>query len=139
MKWNRRSPIAGVLLALTTATACAERAAEPEVLASGQRIFRANCAVCHGANAEGIVEDWRKPVDGRYPPPPLNGTAHTWHHPFSQLARVIRNGTAHLGGSMPAWGDKLSDEEIASTVHYVISLWPEDVRRDWEARGGYQK
>lgn len=130
--------IVGLLLALTAATAAAERVTDPEVLAAGERIFHTHCAECHGPRAEGLVEDWRKTIDGKYPAPPLDGSAHAWHHSFSQLARVIRNGTADLGGSMPGWGDELSDEQIARTVHYLISLWPEDVRRAWEARGGYQ-
>ena len=47
----------------------------------GGKIFNNNCAVCHGQNASGPKGDWReKLADGSYPPPPLNGTAHTWHH-----------------------------------------------------------
>ena len=33
---------------------------------------------------------------------------------------------------------KLSDEEIADTVHYFISLWPEEIFVEWEKRGGYE-
>lgn len=126
-------------LLLFPAAAYSERVTDPRILAEGRQIFQQHCAACHGSEAQGLVADWKTPgADGKYPPPPLNGTAHTWHHPFSQLERVIRDGTANLGGTMPAWGDKLSGEQIERTLHYVISLWPEDIFRGWEARGGYQ-
>ena len=47
----------------------------------GAKIFNNNCLACHGQNASGPKGDWReKLADGSYPPPPLNGSAHTWHH-----------------------------------------------------------
>ncbi len=39
---------------------------------------------------------------------------------------------------MPAWGGVLSDRQIDHTLHYIISLWPEEIFRNWEARGGYE-
>ena len=126
------------LLALASAAA-AERVTDPRVLADGRATYEKHCAACHGENARGLVEDWRKPgADGRYPAPPLNGTAHAWHHPFSQLKSVVRNGTARLGGSMPAWGGTLSERKIDNTLHYLISLWPREVFQAWEQRGGYR-
>ena len=88
-------------MAAAPALAESRRVTDPAVLRSGQQLFRANCAVCHGWNAEGTVVDWKKPIDGKYPPPPLNGTAHTWHHPLSQLRRVVKHGTAELGQPFP--------------------------------------
>ena len=59
----------------------------------GGKIFNNNCAVCHGQNASGSEGDWReKLADGSYPPPPLNGSAHTWHHSPKQLLWTINNG-----------------------------------------------
>ena len=73
------------------------RGYDPKMLEQGKAIFQANCAVCHGQNAEGTVKDWHKPdAQGKYPPPPLNGTAHTWHHPVGVLFRTIQNGSANL-------------------------------------------
>jgi mono/diheme cytochrome c family protein len=127
------------VLILLPAAAAAERVSDPQVLADGQRVYQQHCAVCHGSEAQGLVADWKKPgADGKYPPPPLNGTAHAWHHPFSQLTRVVKDGTARLGGNMPAWSDTLSDAQIENSLHYVISLWPEDIFRGWEERGGYK-
>ena len=134
----RLAMVVGLVLGMQTA-AYAERVTDPQVLTQGRETYQQHCAACHGSEGQGLVADWKKPgADGKYPPPPLNGTAHTWHHPMSQLIRVVRDGTAQLGGNMPAWGATLSDEQIENTLHYVISLWPEDIFRGWEERGGYQ-
>ena len=130
--------VGAIFLLSIYGTANAQKVTDPLKLADGRATFEKHCAVCHGPKAEGLVEDWRKPVNGKYPPPPLNGTAHTWHHPFSQLKRLIKDGTANLGGTMPAWGDQLSDRKIENTLHYIITLWPDEIYEAWEQRGGYQ-
>lgn len=105
---------------------------DPKELAQGQTLFREHCAVCHGANAEGTVRDWQKrDADGKLPPPPLNGTAHAWHHSTQVLYRTIRDGTQHLGGSMPPWKDKLTDDEILLIIQWLISLWPDEIYEIW--------
>jgi mono/diheme cytochrome c family protein len=30
---------------------------------------------------------------------------------------------------MPAFGDRLSDEDIGSILAYIKSMWPEDIRK----------
>jgi mono/diheme cytochrome c family protein len=56
---------------------------------AGRAIFQAHCSSCHGERAEGTSE-WRElGPDGHYPPPPLNGAAHAWHHSFGVLDQVI--------------------------------------------------
>ncbi len=34
-----------------------QRISDPRILAYGRKVFRRNCAVCHGWNAEGTVAD----------------------------------------------------------------------------------
>ena len=100
----------------------------------GARLFQKNCAVCHGKQAEG-AHNWRqRGADGKYPAPPLNGSGHTWHHPKKGLINTIKTGTLNIGGSMPAWQDKLSDEEIEAILAWVISRWPEDIYQRWASR-----
>lgn len=97
----------------------------------GAEVFRQNCAACHGANAEG-APNWQKPgADGKYPAPPLNGTAHAWHHPIASLQDTIRNGTARLGGSMPPWKDKLSEADIEAAIAWFQSHWPDELYATW--------
>jgi len=105
------------------------------VIDQGRVLFSDNCAVCHGDKAQGTVREWQKPdASGKYPPPPLNGTAHTWHHPIGALGKTIRNGTLSIGGSMPPWKDKLSEDEIFSIIMYVSSLWPDEIYQAWMKR-----
>lgn len=104
---------------------------DPQQLARGKVLFQENCAVCHGADAQGAF-NWRTPgSDGKYLPPPLNGTGHAWHHPRAALQQTIRNGTIALGGSMPPWRDKLSEQDINDLISWFQSQWSEEVYQAW--------
>ena len=97
----------------------------------GRKLFLQNCAVCHGQNAEG-APNWRqKGADGKYPPPPLNGTGHAWHHPMKALRMTIRDGTQKIGGNMPAWGGKLSQQEIEDIIAWFQGEWPDEIYQAW--------
>jgi mono/diheme cytochrome c family protein len=97
----------------------------------GLKLYQKNCASCHGKNAEG-TPDWRKTEsDGMFPPPPLNGTGHTWHHPTKVLVNLIKDGTAKIGGKMPAWKDKLSDQEINDILTWIKAQWPDEIYAAW--------
>ena len=97
----------------------------------GKKLFLQNCASCHGSQAEGAPQ-WSTPgADGKYPPPPLDGTAHTWHHPTAALKRTIREGTIAIGGKMPPWGGKLSDEDMEAIIAWFQSLWPDEIYDTW--------
>lgn len=97
----------------------------------GGKLFQQNCAVCHGTMAEG-APNWQKmDANGKFPPPPLNGSAHAWHHPQTVLVDTIKNGTAKLGGNMPAWKDKLSDDEINAIIAWFQSKWSDEIYSAW--------
>ena len=104
----------------------------------GARVYEASCAVCHGADAEG-QPDWHvRRSDGTAPAPPLNGDGHTWHHGDGTLYKWIVTGGSYLEGpeipnfksAMPAFGERLSHDEIVDVITYVKGLWGEK-----EARG----
>lgn len=104
------------------------------VIVKGAKLFRQNCATCHGPLGQG-VPDWHKPgKDGKYPAPPLNGSGHTWHHSTRVLKQIINNGTAALGGNMPAWKGKLSDQEIDSILEWMKAQWPDNIYWAWSER-----
>jgi len=129
-----------VLLLITTTLIPApsdaqDRGYDPGMLENGQFLFQKHCASCHGQAAEGSVKNWQqRGEDGKLPPPPLNGTAHTWHHPIKGLAHTIRNGTLSIGGNMPPWKEKLSNDEIFSIIIWLTSLWPDEIYQAWLQR-----
>ena len=109
------------------ATESVVRTQDKQRIASGERIFAQHCVVCHGEQAVGD-ENWRfRDESGHFPPPPLNGTAHAWHHPWEELHEIIRDGQ----NNMPAWGGILSSEEIDDTIHWFQSLWSDEVYEAW--------
>lgn len=97
----------------------------------GEQIFKKNCAQCHGAKAEGNPNWQVKGPGGKYPPPPLNGTGHAWHHPRPALIRSIMQGTQNRGGGMPAFADKLSDSDADTVISWFTSLWPDEIYEVW--------
>lgn len=130
-----------VLLTLTLAVtyglptlAKADRWYGDEQVAAGERVFKDNCAVCHGQSAE-ASPDWKKTgPDGHYPPPPLNGTAHAWHHPIGQLRRAVQEGGQRLGGVMPPFKQILDAKQIDEAIAYFQSMWNDEIYAAWESR-----
>lgn len=112
----------------------AERWFNQEIVDYGRGLFQQNCARCHGQNAEGTAE-WQKPdANGNYPPPPLNGSAHAWHHSIPQLARSIKQGGVRLGGVMPPFAEQLSDQQVLAVIAYFQSKWPDELYQAWHQR-----
>ena len=77
--------------------------------------------------------DWKsgKDDDGQRLPPPLNGTAHTWHHSPEQLFQVIRYGykkfDPNYKGKMLG-NEDLSEDDVWSILEYIKSVWPKEIR-----------
>jgi mono/diheme cytochrome c family protein len=115
----------------TTPAAPLRPAADPALLARGEALFKQHCSACHGDRAQGAF-NWQKPgSDGKYPAPPLDGSAHAWHHPTVALKDVIRHGTQRIGGSMPPWRDKLAEADIEAVIAWFQSLWPDEIYHAW--------
>jgi mono/diheme cytochrome c family protein len=102
----------------------------------GATVFADNCASCHGSNAQGSF-NWRKKLsDGSYPPPPLDGTGHAWHHRFDMLLGTINQGGAAMGGKMPAFGDKVSRDDQKAAIAFFQSKWDDRIYDAWFQRRG---
>ena len=123
-----------ILLGTNLAFAEDERWYTNDQVERGAIVFTQNCAACHGANAE-ATPNWRRTTpDGKYPPPPLNGTAHTWHHPLDMLRRQIKLGGEPVGGVMPAFKDKLSPADIDAAIAFFQSKWSDEIFSAWMKR-----
>ena len=118
--------LAIVVMAAILLPACGQSEIE-----RGQAVFQANCATCHGEYGQG-QPDWHIATpSGVLPAPPLNGDGHTWHHGDGTLYRTVSLGGAtyespdapSFKSGMPAFGQKLTHEEIVAVINYVKSLW----------------
>jgi len=105
-----------------------------EHVSAGAKVFKENCVACHGSQGQG-ADGWRKiGSDGKYPPPPLNGTGHSWHHPLNMLFYTVKNGSPGGQGNMPAWGEKLTEQEIVAAIAWFQSKWPDEIYEAWARR-----
>ena len=104
-------------------------------IALGEDVFNKNCVSCHGSKVVGLAKDWKvKDENGNYPAPPLNGTAHTWHHSPSDLLYTINKGGGEMGGMMPGFEQRLSEEEKLALIDYIYSLWPSEIQTKYDKR-----
>ena len=81
-----------------------------ELTSRGEKIFNANCAVCHQVNGGGNAG-----IDA----PALVGDAKVLGPEAVQIAVLLHG---QNNGKMPAW-NQLSDVEIASVVSYTRNAW----------------
>jgi mono/diheme cytochrome c family protein len=101
----------------------------------GNATFDKNCVVCHGEYGQGLTKDWKqKNEDGTFPAPPVNGSGHAWHHSPKALMNTINNGGVKLGGWMPGFKDKLSEQEKQAVLDYIHNLWPKEIQQKYDAR-----
>lgn len=130
-----------LLICIIVLAACTETAPEQGIVvgrwytadqvATGATLYLASCAVCHAGDG-GATTEWRTPdADGNYPPPPLNGTAHTWHHPLEMLDQTIANGGAEYGGVMPGFAGTLDSRERLAIIAWFQNLWTDEIYRRW--------
>ena len=111
-------------------------ALNPNDVVLGQQLYAQHCAECHGVDLQGQA-DWKKPLpNGKYPAPPHDNSGHTWHHGDELLLAVIANGGDGDGnmehGDMPAFKDKLSEQDMRAVLEFLKSRWaPEHREYQW--------
>jgi mono/diheme cytochrome c family protein len=107
-----------------------------EQVAMGKPLYASYCAGCHGKNGEG-APNWDTPLPGgSYPPQPLNGSGHSWHHSLTHLEETIANGGKHPGATMPGFADSLTDIKQHAVIAVFQSFWDDQTYRGWLGRGG---
>jgi mono/diheme cytochrome c family protein len=96
----------------TSRTAASPAAtASPDPLAGARANFTKNCEPCHGPNGEGGLVK----VDNKQIKVPSLKSDHAIKHTDDQITKMITNGEE----AMPAFKDKMSQQEIADMVKFV--------------------
>jgi len=110
----------------------------------GAELYAEHCAACHGAELEG-QPDWQVADEsGVLPAPPHDASGHTWHHDDVMLKDYIRRGGqavlddlgVSMTSGMPAFGEILTDSDIAAILGFIKSTWPERIRVIQAERNG---
>ena len=129
--------LAGLYIALASHSLPIIDHTDPKLVEEGRRIYSAECAACHGANLEGQPNWASRLPNGRLPAPPHDQSGHTWHHSDRALFNITKRGPAAYPGGyvtdMPAFGNRLTDGQIAAVLAYIKSTWPKDIQ-DKQAR-----
>lgn len=106
-------------------------------LESGQVLYGAHCASCHGVNLEGQPNWQVADENGVLPAPPHNERGHTWHHDNALLFQYTKlggqkalaaRGMTGFNSGMPGFADVLSDDEIWDILAFIRSTWPERIQ-----------
>jgi cytochrome c oxidase subunit II len=84
--------------------------AQPDLLARGEKVYAANCAVCHKPDGKGAG-----------PIKPLDGSPKVLDADKTVQVKVVLNGQNN--GAMPPWKGVLSDTDIAAVVTYTKNTW----------------
>ena len=63
--------------------------------------------------------------------PPINGSAHTWHHSLKVLLGNINTGGKPISGSMPAVQNRLTVAEQRSVIPAFQDYWPDNSYAQW--------
>ena len=79
----------------------------------GQKLFEQFCANCHGKSGQGDG-----PVAAAMKPSPSNLAERAGHHSDGDFAWKIANGR----GSMPAFKNRLTENQIWDLTHFIQSL-----------------
>lgn len=82
----------------------------------GARIYSDTCARCHGEDANGI---------GPRVPAIRDSSRAVAESPFPLLSFIV---TSKPGSMMPAWGTRLTNEELTAVVNHVRTSWGHDGR-----------
>ncbi|AOB29458.1 cytochrome C oxidase subunit II [Bordetella sp. H567] len=84
--------------------------AEGDLIARGEKVFGANCAVCHQANGKGVPGSF----------PALDGDKIVLGPPAEQIKTVLHG---RPGTPMPAFMNQLNDVEVAAVISYTRHAW----------------
>ena len=99
---------------------------ESEAMRGGQKVYAAQCAVCHGVRGDGagfLAPGFDvKPRDFRQGTYKFRSTPSGSLPTIADVEHTVRVGIP--GTTMPAWGQFLADEQIRDVARYLIVFSP---------------
>jgi cbb3-type cytochrome c oxidase subunit III len=104
--------VLALCLGLLGNVALAQSEGQGDAVQKGQTVFEENCAQCHRSNGEGLPAAF----------PALSKNPFVVGDPKPVMATVL-NGLKGNLGQMPAWKEKLDDQQIAAVVTYIRQAW----------------
>lgn len=100
------------LIRISVFLACTTVALSGYAAPPAAAVYKTSCAPCHGA-----AGDANTPAGKRFNVPSFSSAA-ALKETDADLLAVAKNGK----GKMPAWHDKLTDEQLTGLVAYIRSL-----------------
>ena len=97
-----------LLTILTFMLVCTVQTVSAFDLASGEQIFSANCSACHAGGNNAIMPEKTLKQDALEE----NGM-----NSIAAITTQVKNGK----NAMPAFGGRLTDEDIDNVAHYVLN------------------
>lgn len=103
-----------------TASFQPDKVSADQLLKSGSKLYEQHCADCHQSNGQGMPPAY----------PPMNGNRAMTMNSAVNAIRIVLNGgfpPSTSGNprpySMPPFGQKLNDQEVAAVVSYIRNSW----------------
>jgi mono/diheme cytochrome c family protein len=92
-------------------------ALDPALVAKGQKLFKPNCAICHGAKGEG-----NGPSAASLTPKPRNFQKDPFKfgETYVQILTTIGNGIPN--SAMPSWKESLGEADLKALAAYIKSI-----------------
>ncbi len=95
----------------------------PELIAAARKTYQQYCQACHGKNGVGErPKDMYAQDQYGVVAPPLDNSAHGWHHTDANLLHTILNGSSRNPRMLP-FKELISEKDAKDAVAYIKSLW----------------
>lgn len=97
---------------------------------SGKHLYAGHCAGCHGRYLQGQPLWQLADVYAGKPAPAFDETGFAWQHSDEEIFRITKFGRLGPGPltAMPAFKDRLKDDQIMAVVAFIKARWPIGLR-----------
>ncbi len=102
-------------------------------LATGEDVYKAYCAYCHGFKLDGKSEWFRRMEKDPEHSPALNEKGNAWRLSDKMLFDISKYGgqpyaLPGIKSEMPAFESVITDKQISMSLDYIKKQWPKKIR-----------